>query len=148
MSNTQRRSVIDADEIVKMFVRDAKDLFEGSDIESLSACVRISAEFLSHLEVMEEDRYPSSSDDLTMTAIDLLRSGTDCLFDMFYLNRIIVNSILVRLPVNRVVSFVDFKRTYSSTFEELQSNPATLQKRLSCLLKLGKMQMVFIGLTL
>lgn len=134
--------------IEQLFLQNSDDLFDADDLTHLRWAIRVSVEVCVFLRARRHGKYPSSEDEKTRYCIDSIRSAFDSIFVIFTIHKILKGAKPQKISVSDIQDFSVFKSAYIDTFKKLQRSGLPLQERLGYLVRLGKMQVCFVGLTL
>jgi hypothetical protein len=134
--------------IVKMFTEQTGDLLDKDDFESLQMCIYVAAKFCDYLQGVQHLEFPTDEDDSTSYIIGTVKSGLEDMFSVASLNRILTGRVRSILCLEDISAFPAFKQRYEEAFDVLQQESTTLQGRFQSLVDLGKMQLLFVALTL
>ena len=132
-------------EIEQLFLKQLSNVLSPGDREALQVAIRISEEFGDYLKREDRDDYPSNDEWDTSYVIGTLRAGIDFLFVLYQLNAVLSEGIAAQVNPREVATFGQFKRIYINTAENLGKKDISAEFRLSQLLLLGKLEILFIG---
>jgi hypothetical protein len=133
-------------EIEQLFLKQLSNVLSPRDRDALRVAIRISEDFGDYLKKREgRDDYPSDDEWDTSYVIGTLRSGIDFLFELRQLNAVLSEGIAAQVNPREAATFGQFRRIYMNTAEHLGKKDISVQFRLSQLLLLGKLEILFIG---
>jgi hypothetical protein len=129
-------------QLVSDLINASDDLFDSTDIENLTVCIRVSYAFK---EFYKKYRLNQTSDYDIKYICETVRSSLDC----FYAIKMTINVVqsIEKSSSDNVLQLgsIEFYEEMDHNFDLLLSSNKTIQIRLSALISLLRMQILFMA---